>query len=56
MEIRLEKAKLELRRVPSRSIPAIANFCGYRSADSFCKFFRTATGLSPAAWRRRPLV
>jgi LacI family transcriptional regulator len=51
-EIRFEKAQSELLRMPHRSISAIANFCGYGNADSFCRFFRETTGMSPTAWRR----
>jgi len=50
--VRLEKAK-ELLSNSGQDISAIANFCGFKSSNSLCKFFRQETGVSPSAWRKR---
>ena len=44
--VRLDRAK-ELIGKRSLQIAAIADFCGYRSAAGFTKFFRAMTGSSP---------
>ena len=51
---RLEKAK-ELLSNSTRTISAIANFCGFNAANALWKFFRQETGLSPSEWRRSAL-
>lgn len=38
---------------PELSIHQVGESVGYRSEDAFCKAFRRAVGMSPAAWRRR---
>ena len=43
---RLAKARELLDKRPLQ-ISAIADFCGYRSAAAFSKFFRAMTGTSP---------
>ena len=50
--VRLGKAK-ELLSNSGQGISAIANFCGFKSPNALCKFFRQETGLSPSAWRER---
>ena len=53
--IRLAKAK-ELLSGPPMKLSAIANFCGYRSAVAFSIFFKAETGITPTAWKLRPLT
>ena len=52
---RLAKAK-ELLSGPPMKLEAVANFCGYRSAVAFSIFFKTETGVTPTAWKLRPLT
>ena len=49
--MRLDKAK-ELLKNSSLDISAIANFCGFKAANAFWKFFKQETDLSPTKWRR----
>jgi transcriptional regulator GlxA family with amidase domain len=49
--MRLDKAK-ELLKNSSLDISAIANFCGFKAANAFWKFFKQETDLSPTEWRR----
>lgn len=48
--VRLERAK-ELLRNPDQQIKAIADFCGFKSQNSLCKFFLKKTGMTMSAWR-----
>ena len=48
--VRLERAK-ELLRNPDQQIKAIADFCGFKSQNALCKFFRKKTGMTMSAWR-----
>lgn len=50
--VRLGKAK-ELLSNSGQGISAIANFCGFKSPNALCKFFRQETGHSPSSWRER---
>ena len=49
--MRLDKAK-ELLTNSSLDVSAIANFCGFKAANAFWKFFKQETDLSPTEWRR----
>ena len=49
--MRLDKAK-ELLKNSSLDVSAIANFCGFKAANAFWKFFKQETDLSPTKWRR----
>ncbi len=42
-----------LLRQPELKIRQIASLCGYDDANTFSRLFRTRTGLSPRAWRRK---
>ena len=55
LEIRLEKAKNFINE-GNMGLVAIANACGYRSATVFSSFFKSETGFSPRAWRKRNQV
>ena len=48
--VRLERAK-ELLRNPSQQLKSIADFCGFKSQNALCKFFRKKTGKTMSAWR-----
>lgn len=50
--VRLERAK-ELLSNSRQDLSAIANFCGFKTANSFWKFFRQETGQSPSQWRKK---
>ena len=34
-----------------QQIKAIADFCGFKSQNSLCKFFLKKTGMTMSAWR-----
>ena len=48
--VRLERAK-ELLRNPSQQLKSIADFCGFKSQNSLCKFFLKKTGMTMSDWR-----
>ena len=48
--VRLERAK-ELLRNPDQQLKSIADFCGFKSQNSLCKFFLKKTGMTMSAWR-----
>lgn len=50
---RLQKAKDYL-TYTTESISEIAELCGYRNTEHFCRQFRTNTGVSPGAYRKNP--
>lgn len=47
---RIEKAKELL--LENKSVSQISDECGYTEYNYFCKVFKTATGLSPSAYRK----
>ena len=49
--IRLARAK-ELLSNSTQDMSSIANFCGFKAANAFWKFFHQETGLSPTEWRK----
>ena len=54
-DIRMDYVILELKnnkRMRSYSVKGIAEEIGYKSADSFAKYFKESTGLSPSAFIR----
>ncbi len=51
-KLRLEEA-CRLLTETAASITAIAERCGFSSANYFALFFRRETGLTPTAWRKR---
>ena len=51
--MRLERAK-ELLRNPTQQLKTIADFCGFKSQNALCKFFRKKTGKTMSAWRTAP--
>jgi len=54
-DIRMDYIILELKnnkRMRSYSVKGISEEIGYKSADSFTKYFRESTGLSPSAFIR----
>ena len=50
--VRLARAK-ELLSNSTQDMSCIANFCGFKAANAFWKFFRQETGLSPTEWRMK---
>lgn len=50
-DARFRAAQRMLAEPPRRGIDAIANLCGYESASTLRKAFRTRLGLSPRDWR-----
>ena len=48
--VRLTRAK-ELLANSTQDIASIPNFCGLKTANALCKFFRKETGKSPSEWR-----
>ena len=50
--VRLARAK-ELLSNTTQDMSCIANFCGFKAANAFWKFFRQETGLSPTEWRMK---
>ena len=56
LQKRLEKAKaLLMADVPIRSIALSVGFVGYHAETNFIKFFKKATHVTPAAWRREQI-
>ena len=51
--VRLERVK-ELLRNPNQQLKTIADFCGFKSQNALCKFFRKKTGETMSAWRTAP--
>jgi YesN/AraC family two-component response regulator len=55
-ELRINYAILELKnnkRLRSYSVKAISEEIGYKSADSFSKYFKEATGLTPSVYIKK---
>lgn len=50
--VRLARAK-ELLSNTTQDMSCIANFCGFKAANAFWKFFRQETGVSPTEWRMK---
>lgn len=50
--VRLEKIK-ELLRNPNQQMKAIYDFCGFKTFNALCKFFRKETGMTMSEWRRQ---
>ena len=48
--VRLTRAK-ELLANSTQDIASIPSFCGLKTANALCKFFRKETGKSPSEWR-----
>ena len=48
--VRLTRAK-ELLANSTQDIASISSFCGLKTANALCKFFRKETGKSPSEWR-----
>jgi len=51
LKLRISKAKIMLENTVD-SIDAVAYHCGFRKANSFTTAFKTATGLTPSAYRK----
>ena len=49
--VRLARAK-ELLANSTQDIASIPSFCGLKTVNALCKFFRQKTGKSPSEWRR----
>lgn len=49
--VRLARAK-ELLANSTQDIASIPGFCGLKTVNALCKFFRQKTGKSPSEWRR----
>ena len=55
-ELRIDYVILELKnnkRLRSYSVKAISEEIGYKSADSFAKYFKEATGLTPSVYIKK---
>lgn len=54
-KLRMEKARDWLRH-DAMAVTRIAYDLGYRSPSYFCRLFKTETGVSPSAYRSRPVL
>lgn len=51
-KVRIQRAK-HLLEISMLDIPAIADQCGYRDNNSFCRIFKSETTMTPLQFRRR---
>ncbi|HOJ04065.1 MAG TPA: AraC family transcriptional regulator [Bacteroidota bacterium] len=49
--VRIERAMMQLRAYPSRSVTEIALDCGFSASQTFARAFREATGMTASEWR-----